>query len=101
MVLAKENRDSLADLNLTKLAKKIQIPAATFHQWLTGAFPRRIEHWIKVKKYFDCDLNYLIAGVPIDTKTIPHEGRFIISDNGKKLVEYHYKVSKNLKLTNH
>ncbi len=96
MILAKEKRESLNDLNLTKLARKVEIPPATFHQWLNGVFPKRIEHWIKLKKYFNCDLDYLITGVSIDKKAIAHEGRFIISDNGLDVVEWHYKVKKKL-----
>lgn len=98
MILMKENRESLKDLNCTRLAKKLQIPVATFHQWLTGAFPKRIEHWIKVREYFDCDLSYLITGIIKDKQAIPLEGKIIISDNNNKVVECHYKVRKGLKL---
>lgn len=99
MILSKENRESLKDVNFSKLAKKIQIPPATFHQWLTGAFPKRIEHWEKLQKYFECDLTYLITGIAGGKKEFPDEGKFIISDSTKKLVECTYKIRKDLGIT--
>ena len=92
IVLLKENRDSLKDINLTKLAKNIGIPTATFHQWLTGAFPKRIEHWKKLQSYFNCDLNYLISGIAPEKKDIPNDGKIIISDNRKRLLELSFNV---------
>ena len=93
MILLKEDRETLKDVNLNRLAKKVQIHPATFHQWLTGAFPKRIEHWKKIQRYFHCDLNYLIAGLTSEKKTIPNEGKIIISDNKKKLLELNYKTA--------
>lgn len=98
MILTKENRESLEDINLTRLSERVKIPTATFHQWLTGAFPKRMEHWEKIQNYFDCDLTYLIAGVVGDKQVIPDEGKITISDDKNKLLECSYKIRKGLKL---
>lgn len=95
MILLKENRNSLKDINLTRLSKKIQIPVPTFHQWLTGAFPKRLEHWKKIQKYFNCDLTSLITGTAKEKKAIPNEGKIIVSEKGKKLLQLNFNVMKN------
>lgn len=92
MILLKDNRESIKDVNQNKLSKKIGVPPATFHQWLTGAFPKRIDHWKKIQKYFNCDLNYLITGIEQDKKTIPNEGVIIVSDDKKKLMELNFNI---------
>ncbi len=99
MILSKENRESLKEVNLTQLAKKMQIPPATFHQWLTGAFPKKIEHWEKIQKHFNCDLNHLISGISPEKNEIPKEGKFIISEDKKKLIVCDFKIRKELNLT--
>lgn len=99
MVLNKENRESVKDVNLSQLSKKIQIPPATFHQWLSGAFPKRVEHWIKLQEYFNCSLTYLITGITPKHNEIPLEGKIVVSDNGRSLITCNYKIRKNLAIT--
>lgn len=98
IILLKENRISLKDINLSRLSKKIEVPAATFHQWLSGAFPKRIEHWKKLHKYFDCDLNFLITGIPFEKKDIPQKGGIINLDGKKRLLEGRCKVGDNFEI---
>ena len=98
MVLLKENRVSLKDINLARLSKKIGVPTATFHQWLSGAFPKRIEHWKKLHQYFDCDLNFLITGFASEKKDGHKKGGIITLDGQKRLLEASCKVCDNLEI---
>lgn len=98
MVLLKEHRESLKDINLTRLAKKMKVPVATFHQWLTGAFPKRNEHWQNIYNYFNCNLTFLITGIAKDNKVVPNEGKIIISTNGENNLECRFEISKNSKI---